>query len=176
MVITNESQENINRECKEAKKNALTEIEDRLKMLTHFSGISIGNIPGENLDQRLKARHNQAMAARNFLNAYDHYAAGRSGDAPNSDFDPKLMRIIVLAVQAHDAFEAARKDIVGNLITRRVMTAITNGSFQSEHEECCRLSTVVTRPSESGGSSMVWIISHHRGCMNRVPVLFCPPG
>jgi len=116
MVITNESQENINRECKEAKKNALTEIEDRLKMLTHFSGISIGNIPGENLDQRLKARHNQAMAARNFLNAYDHYAAGRSGDAPNSDFDPKLMRIIVLAVQAHDAFEAARKDIVGNLI------------------------------------------------------------
>ncbi|PKG32915.1 MAG: hypothetical protein CW742_05675 [Methanoregula sp.] len=114
-VIANESQENINRECKDAKKGALTEIEDRLKMLSQFRGILI-NIPGEDFDQQRKARHNRAMMARNFLNSYDHHAADRSGDAPNTDFDPRLMKIIVLAVQAHAAFEAARKDIVGNLI------------------------------------------------------------
>lgn len=115
-VIANESQGNINRECRDAKKNTLVEIEDRLKMLTRFAGISIGNVPGEDLDQRLKARHNQAMAARNFLNAYDHYSADRPGAAPGSDFDPQLMRIIVMSVRAYERFEAARKDIIGNLI------------------------------------------------------------
>jgi len=126
-VIVNESQANINRECRDAKRNTLTDIEERLKGLSRFAGISIGNVPGESLDQRLKARHNQAMAARNFLNAYDHYSTDRPGAAPGSDFDPQLMRIIVLSVRAHERFEAARKDIIGNIIVPSAAAATAPG-------------------------------------------------
>ena len=115
-VISTEVQNGVFRERKEAEAGVYDTLERQLEMLTHFSGISIGNVPGEDLNQRLKARDGLARAARNFLNSYDHYSRNQRGTAPNSDFDPKLMRIIVMAVRAHDAFEAARNDIIGALI------------------------------------------------------------
>ncbi len=115
-VIENEAGANVHKERREAQDRLYEDIERQLDMLSRFKGINIGNVPGEDVNQRLKARHNLAMTTRNFLNSYDHIAKDQRGNPSNSDFDPKLMRIIVLAVRAHDAFEAARGDIIGNLI------------------------------------------------------------
>jgi hypothetical protein len=114
-VISNESQALVNSERKQAENGAYETIERELEKLAGFPGV-VMDMDGETHDQRQQKRHLRAMRARSFLNAYDFYAENRKGSAPESDMDPRLMKIVVMAVQAHEAFDNARPDIMRHII------------------------------------------------------------
>lgn len=113
-VISHESGARLQQEQKQAVAAAFVEMERKLEGLSHFNGISAGDIPMQTHDERCKKRHEQAVYALNFLNSYDFFAQERKGTAP-AGFDPHLMRIIVNAVKAHAAYEGARGEILQHL-------------------------------------------------------------
>jgi hypothetical protein len=114
-VIAHEAAIEVAKERKEIAELTYRALETELQRLGGFHGV-IMDLPGETVDQRLQKRHERALRARSFLNSYDHFSQHRPGTPLESDFDPRLMKIIVNSVQAVKAFEAARPDIMRSII------------------------------------------------------------
>ena len=120
-VINDAAEARINDERKQAERGTFETIEKKLEMLSNFGGI-VCDQPFETHDSRQKARHERALIARGFLNSYDFHIKGKKGNAPGTDFDPRLMRLICMAVRARDAYEACRGDIMAHIVVEPVQT------------------------------------------------------